>query len=183
MCKKTSAIEIRNDKLKKTRNSSEISDCDIYFIDYTYSMHIYQGSKCLNDIRLRYKIGDSLIRTPKHMHWLLDLILKKEKYPKLTDEFVDMLIEDYAQLKILPTSTYANYKKLIEELYEKDLSKFHKLSKAGEFPIEYVYLLIALLICQEKTNYPSGGLFQDMLKSIKYEKLEVFKLLSSEWWK
>lgn len=183
MCLIMSTIEIRNDKLKKTKNSLEISECDIYFSDNEYSLHIYQGSKCQNDIRIRYVIGDSRVRTPKHMHWLLDLVLKKEKYPKLTNEFVDMVIADYGIITSLPVPTFINYKNLVEKLYKKDLKKFGKLNKAGEYPIEYIYLLLSLLISQEKTNYPNGGLFQDMLKSIKYKKLEVFKLLSSEWWK
>ncbi len=123
------------------------------------------------------------MRTPKHMHWLLDLILKKEKYPTLTDQFVDMLKNKYAEISALTEVSYEHYCSLVEGLFEEDLEEYSQLSNAGEYPVEFVYMIITILIAQEKTNYPEGGLFQDMLTSVQYENIEVFKLLGSEWWK
>lgn len=182
MCRKIQ-FDIRNEKIKKSKNSTEISECDIYFVGTEYSLHIYTGSKNPNDIRLRYKKTDTQMRTPKHMHWLLDLILKKEKYPQLTNEFVEMLIDKYSKITTLPTPGFDDYKDFCRKLLEENLRKYKSLSKAGEYQVEFLYLMITLLIAQEKTNYPSGGLFQEMLKSLQYEKVEVFKLLGSEWWK
>jgi len=176
-------VEIRNDQIKKTKNSTEFSKCDIYFIESEYSLHIYTGNKNANDIRIRYKKRDTNVRTPKHSHWVLDMVLKKEKYPESTNRFISLIEEKYARVNVLPRPEFDLYRTLINDISIENLDDYKELSNAGEYPIDFLYLLIVLLIAQEKTNYPSGGLFQGMIKSLKYDKIEVFKLLGSEWWK
>ncbi|MBU1093340.1 MAG: hypothetical protein KKH01_02630 [Firmicutes bacterium] len=179
----TLMLNIKNDRIYKTKNSKEISECDVYFTNSEFSLHIYTGTKNPNDIRIRYKKTNTQMRTPKHSHWVLDTILKKEQFPDLANKFIHLIEGKYKYVKILPAPDFNAYKSFVIEIYKENLSSYKELSNAGEYPIEFLYLLVMLLIAQEKTNYPTGGLFQDMLTSLKYKKIEVFKLLGSEWWK
>ena len=160
-----SKIKIENNSIRKTKNSSQVSLCDIYFVNEDYALHIYQGGKNTNDIRLRYSRNKTLIRTPKHVHWMLDVLLKKEKYRKKTDMFVELLVKKYVAQVTLPTPSCANYEDFVKDIYTENLNKYLKLSKAGEYPIEFLYMLIILLIAQEKTNYPTGGFFKKCWKA------------------
>jgi len=56
------------------------------------------GSKGKNpelDIVVKYKdkFTKRVVRTPKHIHWVIDLLIKKEHDRELTVEFIGHIIE------------------------------------------------------------------------------------------
>lgn len=62
-----------------------------------FRMAIYQGDITEFDIVIKYrqKIGEnwSLIRTPKHIHWTVDVLTKMFADGVQTREFIDFLIK------------------------------------------------------------------------------------------
>jgi len=54
---------------------------------------VFQGSYGDNpdlDIIVKYKEKGKRVRTPKHIHWAIDLLIKKEHNPELTKEFITL---------------------------------------------------------------------------------------------
>src|SRR3990167_10617728 len=52
-----------------------------------------------HDILIRYQEKGKHIRTPKHIHWVIDLLIKKEHKPELTIKFMKYLREMYDKVE------------------------------------------------------------------------------------
>ena len=55
---------------------------------------VFEGSRGANpdhDILIKYQEEGKRMRTPKHIHWVIDLLVKKEHNRQLTLEFMKYL--------------------------------------------------------------------------------------------
>lgn len=71
-------------------------------INDTYILGVYQGTLSKYDLLLRYrqkesssKSGWSRIRTPKHIHWAVDAIIKMNHNSAETKKFLNFLIHQW----------------------------------------------------------------------------------------
>ncbi len=146
---------------------------------------IYRGRKGPADILIRYrqklKNGRwSNIRTPKHIHWTVDILIKMFQEEHLTKQFIDELVNVWER-EIHPMTEEERNKLELSELlnYDKEtLERFKELSRYGEYNVKFLLLLAKLLMFQEKTNYPEGRLFQTLLKKLK-EGEDIFSILQT----
>src|SRR2546427_12303711 len=56
---------------------------------------VFQGSRGKNpdlDIIIKYQEKGGRVRTPQHLHWAIDLLIKKEHEKQLVNEFVKYLL-------------------------------------------------------------------------------------------
>ena len=59
---------------------------------------VFEGDRGYNvdhDILIKYQEKGKRIRTPKHIHWVLDLLIKKQHNKELTLEFMKYLRDMY----------------------------------------------------------------------------------------
>ena len=130
-------------------------------VNDTYILGVYQGSLSDYDLLLRYrqkdentKSGWSRIRTPKHIHWAVDAIIKMHHNDKETKKFLQFLIEIWNK-QILPLksederSLLLDVEKLKEEA-NREATKYPELANKGEYSIKFLYLIAKLLMIQEK---------------------------------
>jgi hypothetical protein len=146
---------------------------------------IYMGSISPLDILIKYrqklKSGKwSNIRTPKHIHWTVDILLKMQTYPELTKQFLAYFIEiwnnttplkDEKERQSLDCEDILNYS-------ANELEKYKTLSEKGEYSVRFLILLAKLLMIQEKTNREDAYMFRKVLEGLKEEK-DLFSVLSS----
>lgn len=66
-------------------------------VNGTYILGIYQGSLSAYDILIKYRQLEngkwSRLRTPKHIHWAVDILIKHYIEPKETDLFLESLLQ------------------------------------------------------------------------------------------
>lgn len=132
-------------------------------VNDNFILAIYKGRKGPADILIRYrqklKNGRwSNIRTPKHIHWTVDILIKLFQFEGLTKEFIEQLMKIWEE-EIHPISEEERDRLELKELlnYDKEtLQRFKELSKYGEYDVKFLLLLAKLLMLQEKTNYPEG---------------------------
>ena len=166
-----------------TRKGTPIKPLSVIEINGNFVVAIYKGEKSPADILIRYRQklkngGWSRIRTPKHIHWTVDILIKMFQNEELTKSFLDKLMEIWEK-EIHPITQKEGDEIKLEELLNYDaetLEKFKELSKYGEYNVKFLLLLAKLLMLQEKTNYPKGTLFQDLLKKLK-EGEDLFSIL------
>ena len=63
-----------------------------------YILYVFQGTLSTFDIFLKYKKGNLRIRTPKHIHWAVDVLVKLSLLSKLMKNFaseVAILIKNF----------------------------------------------------------------------------------------
>ncbi len=162
----------------------KIQPLSVLQVNNDYIVAIYKGQKSDADILIKYrqklKTGKwSRIRTPKHIHWTVDILIKMFQNKELTEQFINELLKIWKSIK--PVSSEEREHLDLKELLNYDtetLEKFKELSKYGEYSIKFLLLLAKLLMIQEKTNYPEGKLFQTLLRKLKKGE-DIFTILQT----
>ena len=142
---------------------------------------VFAGSRGHNpdhDILIKYKEDGKRVRTPKHIHWVIDVLIKKEHNKELTLKFLRYLRDMYDKVKGFESKEDREKCKLTETTYEK-LKKFEELNDYGEYSVEFVGHLIELMIKMEKNTSPDNParVFKELMDSILEEK-EIFVIVS-----
>ncbi|MCP4364564.1 MAG: hypothetical protein GY800_04625 [Planctomycetes bacterium] len=146
---------------------------------------VYQGALSRYDILIRYRQKDntgkwSRIRTPKHIHWAVDLLIKMHTDKAKIQEFLDFLIEIWN--KTIPFNSdeereeFLDVKNLLEA-HKSKIEEYQDISNYGEYRIEFLILLAKLLMVQEKTNMADAYMFKKLLETMKKEE-GIFSIVS-----
>lgn len=147
---------------------------------------VYQGRLSEFDMLVKYRQLDqngkwSNLRTPKHIHWAVDLLIKMHQNRALTQQFLDMLLEIWAETIPLVDADARTKVLNMESLLEKHrdtIDDYKKVSRLGEYSIEFLILMAKLLMIQEKTNYPDAYMFKRLLEKLRAGK-DIFSIIST----
>lgn len=152
----------------------------IEFVLQNYTIYVFQGKLSQFDILVRYNKDKGKLRTPKHIHWVVDTLMKMQANEKLTKDFLSDIKECWNRAKPLNNNDYETLKKLIidGENYI-NLKKYIGLNKYGEYDVEFLYVLMELLSAQEKTNRPDAYMFGSIIDELLEEDFDIFKIVST----
>jgi hypothetical protein len=167
-------MELRNFELL---NAFKVND--------SYVVGIYKGSLSEYDIVIKYrqKLKDgswSNIRTPKHIHWAVDLLMKMQAEPEKTKEFLSFLLERWEEIEPIQSEDERKKRTRPEYIlsnYQQELKNYKELSEKGEYSIKFLILLAELLMMQEKTNRRDAYMFKELLKALEQGE-DIFKIVS-----
>jgi hypothetical protein len=139
---------------------------------------VFQGSYGNNpdlDIIVKYREMGKRVRTPQHVHWAIDLLIKKQHDPMLTKEFIKYLRDMW--LKVQPfTSKAAQQNCQLNFTNPICLKQFEELNKYGEYPVEFIGHVVELMMIEEKTGHPKAHMFKDVLDAL-YDDDEIFTIV------
>lgn len=168
--------------------SKSVDPIKIFEINNTYIIGVYQGKISKYDLLLKYRqrdklsnLGWSRIRTPKHIHWAVDALIKMQKQKTEMKKFIDFLIKMWNnEIKPIKNkkerNTILNTKKIMKEI-DTVAKNYLKLANKGEYSIKFLYLIAKLLMVQEKTNLNNAYMFKKLLESLKDHK-DIYKIVS-----
>ena len=148
-----------------------------------YIIYVFQGKLSQFDIVIKYKnfkTQRATIRTPKHIHWVVDVLMKMQKKEKLTCEYLNEIKKCWKNCQPLKNNDYETLKKLIES-GEKNINimKYQSLNGYGEYDVEFLYVLMELLAVQEKTNNPNAYMFGSIIDELLCVDKDIFKIIST----
>jgi len=166
----------------------DIEPLAIIEVNDTYILAVYQGSLSEYDLLIRYrqrdkdtKSGWSRIRTPKHIHWAVDAIIKMQHNDKETRKFLQFLIDLWnKQIQPLKSKEERDLLLDVEKLKEEanlEADKYSQLADKGEYSIKFLYLIAKLLMVQEKTNLSNAYMFKKLLEALEAHK-DIYKIVS-----
>ena len=70
-------MEIKKGKKEiKLHGNRETAIVEVLFSNYT--LFVFKGELSQNDILIKYASGKGRLRTPKHIHWAVDILLKQQ---------------------------------------------------------------------------------------------------------
>jgi len=153
-------------------------------INEKFIIGVYQGSFSEYDILIRYRQKNkdkwSRIRTPKHIHWAVDVLIKMHSDKEKTEQFLDFLIDIWDKTR--PFKDDKERKRLLSINYllgsnKEEIKKYEDLGKKGEYSIRFLILLAKLLMLQEKTNLETAYMFKRLLNSLKSGE-DIFEIVS-----
>jgi hypothetical protein len=140
---------------------------------------VFQGNRGENpdlDIIIKYQQNGKRIRTPQHIHWVIDLLIKKQHNKKLTLEFVRYLRDMWERVEPFRNKNEQQKCEIKQTTIEK-LRKFEELNRYGEYTIEFIGHLIELMMRMEKTGLDRAFMFKDLLDAIINEK-DIFHIVA-----
>ncbi len=155
-------------------------------INGKYIIAVYQGSISPYDILIKYRQLEnnkwSSIRTPKHIHWAVDILIKMYQDKEKTQSFLNMLIEMWDNTKPIKSVVDRNQKLNIDFLlkdFEENCSEYLTLNNNGEYSIKFLIILAKLLMLQEKTNREDAYMFKNLLETLKNCDGSIWKMVST----
>ncbi len=141
---------------------------------------VFQGNRGANpdlDVIIKYQEPEQQVRTPKHLHWTIDLLIKKEHNRTLTLEFIKFFLDMWDKVK--PFTTKAEQQECeLTESTDAYLKRFESLDQYGEYSVEFISKVIELLMIQEKTGLKEAFMFKDLLQAI-YDEKDIFSIVSA----
>ncbi len=165
-------IEKGTKKIKKNTLTA-IAEIDIN----DYRIFVFQGSLSENDFLIKYSKSGTRIRTPKHIHWVTDILMKLQGNPQLTKSFLQTMKNYWDNCEPLQNNDFESIKEIVN--CEFDSSIYRDLNNYGEYDIEFVFSLIRLLSVQEKTNREDAYMFGNILNELLKDSLDIFKIVST----
>jgi len=179
---------MKQEELKKfmtfNKESIRVEPLFVIEINGEFILAAYQGSLSKFDVLIKYRQKHesswSRIRTPKHIHWAVDILIKMHEEPQKTKEFLSFLLDVWSKTKPLTNESsrkkLLNITSLIKE-NEESFEKYEDLSKKGEYSTKFLILLAKLLMIQEKTNLSTAYMFKNLIQALKDGK-DIFKIIS-----
>lgn len=173
------------DLIKSFTTQSAGEPLMVFPINDSYVLAIYRGQISPQDIIIKYKQKNhegrwSRLRTPKHIHWAVDVLLKLHAEKASTQEFLDTLLKIWDETQ--PLQNEKDREELTLENLAKDFDekfkKYNHLSNKGEYSIRFLILLAKLLMIQEKTNRRDAYMFRDLLSALRNGR-EIYGIVST----
>ena len=146
----------------------------IYTTREGVKIYVSKGGKSQFNFKVQYQEPGKAIRTPKHIHLIIDLYMKRTGNKQLTMELVDHIINN---IILRVQSSTANPPK-IQVFSNEHVERFRELDNYGEYPVEFLLVITELIMIQEKTNYPKGVLNLNLFKAFRAEK-DIFSVVSA----
>lgn len=165
------------------RNGKEYHPIKTFRVNGQYLLAVYQGSLSKYDLLLKYRQKEdnkwSRIRTPKHIHWAVDVLIKMSLEEDKTKQFLDFLINHWNHVSPLRSEKERD-NLLSDDLLKQvnnEATRYPELVEKGEFSIKFLLLMAKLLMLQEKTNLNTAYMFKNLLEALKDGK-DIFKIVS-----
>jgi hypothetical protein len=167
----------------KPKNKPKIKSFKVFALKNGEKIGVFQGSKGSKpelDIVVKFRdkqTKTSVPRTPKHIHWVIDLLIKKEHNRKLTVEFIKYLLDMYDKIRPFGSKKEQQKCELRFTSHEK-LKRFEELNNYGQYSVEFIGHVIELLSIEEKTSLEGAFMFKKVLKAL-YESDDIFSIVSA----
>lgn len=173
------------DDIKPTMERKHYKLIKLFEVNDSFILGIYEGKLSDYDILIMYrqklKSGKrkgkwSGIRTPKHVHWAVDILTKMQSDKELTEFFLEYMLKLWEAT--IPIKSNEERQSLIITFSEEELEKYRTLSSKGEYSPKFLIALAKLLMLQEKTNRPDAYMFKRVLEKLKNGE-DIFSIISA----
>ena len=172
-------MQIHQGQKEITLNSNKRKSIIEYEFD-NYILYVFQGNISQFDILIKYIKDNLRIRTPKHIHWAVDMLIKMQCKKQLSIKFLNEVKNIWNNCAPLQNNDFNTLKNLVE--YNNSLIKidsYKELDLYGEYPVDFLFVLMLLLSTQEKTNRPDAYMFGSIIDELLETDYDIFKIVST----
>ena len=144
--------------MSKNNYKEFISD----FTNYLYAI------KNLSELYVKGIVGT--------VHQFLEFI-NIYKFDQQFESVEDICLND---IRTLTNNDFDSIKSFITNQWSLlDYNKFKKLNDYGEYPIDFLFVLMTLLSVQEKTNRSDVYMFGKIIDELLEDELDIFKIVAT----
>lgn len=150
----------------------------VYTTKTNVRFEVYPGSKQQSpfDFIVKFREPNKRERTPAHVHLIVEMYVKHAYNPSLTLELRDHILTMLNQIK--PVNSFPP---ALQFFKSEHVDPFKELDKVGEFTVEFLLIAIELVAIQEKTNYPTGTVTENLYKNFGVK--DRFSVIQRSVWK
>lgn len=150
----------------------------VYTTNENVRFEVYPGSKQQSpyDFIVKFRELGKRQRTPAHVHLIVEMYVKHAYDPLLTLKLRDHILKMLGQIK--PVDSFPP---TLQFFKPEHVKPFKQLDKVGEFPVEFLLIAIELVAIQEKTNYPTGTVTENLYKNFGVK--DRFSVIQAAVWK
>jgi len=146
----------------------------IYRTTNDITVYVSKGGKSQYNFKVQYQEPSKRIRTPKHIHLIIDLYMKRTGDARLTMQLVDHII-DAVILKVSPSTSNPPTLQIFSPQH---VARFQTLDSYGEYSVGFLLVITELIMIQEKTNYPQGTLNLNLFRLFR-DEADIFSVVSA----
>lgn len=152
-------------------------------INDSYILGVYQGSISVYDMLIKYKqkINGrwSYMRTPKHIHWTVDILIKMYNDRDSLASFISFL--EGIWNNVTPHTSFEDRQEFLDRNLPNEniefLEEYDRFNANGEYSIKFLLVLAKLLMQQEKNNREDAYMFKRLLEKIRGGE-DLFRIMS-----
>jgi hypothetical protein len=150
----------------------------IYTTKANVRFEVYPGSKQQShyDFIVKFRESNKRERTPAHVHLIVEMYVKHAYNPSLTLKLKDHILMMLSQIKGVNS-----FPPSLQFFKPEHIESFKELDKVGEFTVEFLLVAIELVAIQEKTNYPTGTLTENLYKNFGVK--DRFSVIQTAVWR
>lgn len=126
------------------------------------------------DFRVHYQEPNKRVRTPKHIHIIIDLYMKLSRNENLTLALIDHIINVIKRVQPV-----AAYPPALQLFNPQDTNPFEELDSYGEYTLDFILPVVELIMIQEKTNYPTGTMNLALFEKFRNSHKDIFSVVSA----
>ena len=136
-------------------------------------IYVREGTKTQSqyDFIVKFKQPGKRLRTPSHVHLIVELYVKDAHDSSLTRQLVFYMLGVFQQVQ--PINYYPPR---FQVFNPKNAIPYNSLNAVGEFSVEFLLAVSELIFIQEKTNYPHGSLTQHLYHN--FGRTDRFSVIS-----
>lgn len=165
---------------KELKIDGNIKKAIIEYVFEDYTILVFEGGLSKFDILIKYKKEGLRIRTPKHIHWVVDILMKMQGKEGLTKDYLLKIQDCWNNCQPLENNDFETLKSLIEKGEKTmDIERYMDLNCYGEYDVRFLYVLMELLSIQEKTNRNDAYMFGNIIKELLETERDIFKIVST----
>ena len=127
-------------------------------------------------LELKFREPKKRERTPAHVHLIVEMYVKHAYNPSLTLELRDHILTMLNQIE--PVNLFPPALQFFKPGH---VEPFKDLDRVGEFTVEFLLVAIELVAIQEKTNYPTGTVTENLYKNFGVK--DRFSVIQGAVWK
>lgn len=150
----------------------------VYTTKASVQFEVYPGSKrqSPHDFIVKFREPSKRQRTPAHVHLIVEMYVKHAHNPSLTLKLKDHILRMLSQIKPLDS-----FPPTLQFFKLEHVDPFKELDEVGEFTVEFLLVAIELVAIQEKTNYPTGTVTENLYKNFGVK--DRFSVIQAAVWK
>jgi len=153
-------------------------DALIYITKKNVRFEVYPGSKQQSpyDFIVKFREQNKRKRTPAHVHLIVEMYVKYAFNSSLTLKLKEHILTMLGQIKPI-----TSFPPTLQFFKPEHIEPFKDLDKVGEFTVEFLLVAIELIAIQEKTNYPTGTVTENLYKNFGIK--DRFSVIQEAVWK
>jgi len=137
-------------------------------------VYVSKGGKSQYNFKVQYQEPGKRVRTPKHIHLIIDLYMKRTGNKPLTMQLINHIIDEII-LNVHPSTSNPP---VLQIFSPQHVERFQALDAYGEYSVEFLLVVTELIMIQEKTNYPQGVMNLNLFQLFRNEA-DIFSVVNA----